>query len=85
MKQTIERLRGEFLEMPGLRLSVTQTQRLCGVDSTICQAVLDALVVEQFLRVNTEGIYCRVSDGALSCRHPVKVALSSGQLLRKTS
>ena len=85
MRQTIERLRGEFLEMPGLRLTVTQAQRFCGVDSTICQAVLDALVGAEFLRVNTEGIYSRVSDGAPSRRHPVKVELSSGQFLRKTS
>lgn len=85
MRQTIERLRGEFLEMPGLRLTATQAQRLCGVESTICQAVLDALVVEDFLRLNTQGIYSRVSDGHPSRRHPVKFELSSGRLVRKTS
>jgi len=44
MKRTIERLRAEFLEMPGLRLNVKQVQRLCGVDAELCQDVLDALV-----------------------------------------
>ena len=63
MKRTIERLRAEFLEMPGLRLSVRQVQRLCGVDETVCQAVLDALVDVQFLRVNRDGTYARVTDG----------------------
>ncbi len=37
MRPTIERLQAEFLEMPGLRLSVAQTQRLCGVDQALCQ------------------------------------------------
>ena len=39
----IERIRGEYLEMPGLRLTPQQAQRLCGVDQTVCKAVLDAL------------------------------------------
>ena len=30
LHRTLERLRGEFLEMPGLRLTVRQAQRLCG-------------------------------------------------------
>jgi hypothetical protein len=63
MRRTIERLRAEFLEMPGLRLSVAQTQRLCGVDQTLCQDVLDALVDVKFLRVNPDGTYARLSDG----------------------
>jgi hypothetical protein len=63
MRATIERVRAEFLEMPGLRLTVVQMRRLCGVDATLCQDVLDALVGSKFLRVNADGTYARVSDG----------------------
>ena len=60
----IERIRGEYLEMPGLRLTPAQAQRLCGIDQTVCKAVLDALVDAQFLAVNIHGMYTRASDGA---------------------
>jgi hypothetical protein len=40
------RIRAEFLEMPGLRLTSEQVQRLCGIERTICQLVLDMLVDE---------------------------------------
>jgi hypothetical protein len=63
MRYTIERLRAEFLEMPGLRLTPVQVQRLCGVDTTVCQGALDALVDVTFLRVNQDGTYARHSDG----------------------
>jgi hypothetical protein len=66
MRRTIERLRAEFLEMPGLRLTVAQTQRLCGVDQTLCQDVLDALVDVKFLRVNPDGTYARLSEGEIA-------------------
>ena len=40
----VRRVRAEFLEMPGLRLTVAQAARLCGIERALCQAVLDALV-----------------------------------------
>jgi hypothetical protein len=36
-----ERLRAEFMEMPGLRLTSEQVQLLCGVERMVCQMVLD--------------------------------------------
>ena len=62
-RQTAERLRAEFLEMPGTRLTQAQVQRLCGVDATVCARVLDALVCDGFLRQNGDGRYGRVTDG----------------------
>jgi hypothetical protein len=59
----LERIRGEFLEMPGLRLTLEQVQRLCGVERTLCQAVLGALVDAKFLCVKSNGAYARVTDG----------------------
>ena len=72
IERTLERLRAEFLEMPGLRLTVNQAQRFCGVDQTICKAVLDALVDAKFLCVRSDGAYRRVSEGQL--RRPTAAA-----------
>ena len=58
-----DRLRAEFLEMPGLRLTVEQAQRLCGVERALCKAVLDSLVDSRFLSVKANGTYGRVSEG----------------------
>ena len=76
MRRTIERLRAEFSEMPGLRLNVAQTQRLCGVDQALCQDVLDALVDVKFLRLNADGTYSRLSDGEAVRRHPARATVS---------
>jgi hypothetical protein len=61
--RALERIRGEFLEMPGLRLTVRQVERLCGVEHTMCKAVLDALVDAKFLRLGRDGAYARLTDG----------------------
>jgi hypothetical protein len=37
IEDVLNRLRAEFLEMPGLRLKSEQVQRLCGVERMICQ------------------------------------------------
>ena len=63
VKNMLERIRAEFLEMPGLRLTVEQVQRLCGAERTPCQAVLDALVDAKFLCVKSNGTYARLTDG----------------------
>jgi hypothetical protein len=42
-RAVIERLRAEFLEMPGMRLSAQQVQRLCSVEQALCKTGLDAL------------------------------------------
>ena len=59
----VTRIRGEYLEMPGLRLSLEQAQRLCGVERNLCQTVLDALVEAKFLCVKPYGTYARAVDG----------------------
>jgi hypothetical protein len=51
----VQRVRGEFLEMPGLRLTVAQAQRLWGLDAIACEAVIDALVRSRFLRRTPAG------------------------------
>lgn len=58
----IYRIRGEFLEMPGLRLTVEQAARLWHVDAATCVDVLSRLVAAQFLTRTRAGAYVR-SDG----------------------
>jgi hypothetical protein len=60
----LERIRAEYLEMPGLRLTLEQAQRLYGVERTLCQQVLAELVEMQFLRVTANGSYARTTEGA---------------------
>ena len=62
--QAFDRIRAEYVEMPGMRLTLRQVQRLSGVDVTICQAVLEDLVRAGFLRTGIDGAYLRTSpDG----------------------
>jgi hypothetical protein len=51
----VERIRGEFLEMPDLQLTIAQAQRLWGLDAAACQHVVDALVETSFLRWTPSG------------------------------
>jgi hypothetical protein len=82
----VDRLRSEFLEMPGLRLTCEQTQRLCGVERAVCQSVLDALVDAKFLCVKPDGSYARLTDGADPARaHPAKASLRTGTSSAKVS
>jgi hypothetical protein len=61
----VDRIRGEYLEMPGLQLTVGQAQRLCGIEQSLCKTVLDALVDAKFLCLKPNGIYVRLTDGEL--------------------
>lgn len=54
----LERVRGEFLEMPGLRVTELQARRLWRLEPDVCRAVLRALVAERFLIVR-DGAYLR--------------------------
>ena len=68
----LHRLRAEFLEMPCLRLTSAQVQRLCGIEREVCEMVLDALVKEKFLCVS-DGHYARLTTGHHA--HPAKAHL----------
>lgn len=55
----LDRVRGEYLEMPGLSLTERQAQRLWGLDPERCKTVLDALLEAGFLRRTHHGAYVR--------------------------
>ncbi|MQA29812.1 MAG: hypothetical protein GEU82_08235 [Luteitalea sp.] len=60
-REAFERIRAEYLEMPGMRLTLQQVQRLSGFDTSICAPVLDSLVQARFLDVGSDGSYARAT------------------------
>jgi hypothetical protein len=72
----LQRIRAEYLEMPGLRLTQEQVERLCGVDHGVCEAVLATLVESNFLCVREDGAYGRVTDGAYARPRPARADLA---------
>ena len=59
----LQRVHGEFLEMPGLRLTCQQAQRLWGLDERTCLRLLEFLVEAKFLCRTGHGMYARLTDG----------------------
>jgi hypothetical protein len=56
----LNRVRSEFIEMPGLRLRVEQAQRLWNLDRASCESLLRCLVEAKFLRQYSDEAYSRV-------------------------
>jgi hypothetical protein len=66
----LKRIRSEFLEMPGLRLTGRQAQRLWDVDATSCDALLETLIQTGFLFRTRDGSFMRVErPQAVRVRH----------------
>jgi hypothetical protein len=68
--EVLRRVQGEFLEMPGLRLTEPQARRLWGLDAASCDALLGALVESKFLFKTRDGAFMRVEYAM-----PAKAAL----------
>ncbi len=56
------RIREEFREMPGLRLTPAQATRLWGLERETCHAVIDALVACAYLRWTPAGAVTRAES-----------------------
>jgi hypothetical protein len=70
----LRRVCGEFLEMPGLRLSLEQAQRLWGLDAETCALTLDRLVDARFLRRTSKRLYEMAADGPARVPAPSFIA-----------
>jgi hypothetical protein len=53
----LRRVRGEYREMPGLRLTIEQAMRLWDLDYQTCASVLDSLIASHYLAVDGNGRY----------------------------
>jgi hypothetical protein len=51
----VSRIRSEFLEMPGLQLTLAQASRLWGLEQRACRDVIEVLVATAFLRWTPRG------------------------------
>ncbi len=71
----LQRIRAEYLEMPGLTLRAEQVQRLCGVDRTVCDAALETLVESGFLSMRPDGAYGRFKSPDIARARPAKASL----------
>jgi hypothetical protein len=68
----LRRVQGEFLEMPGLRLTEAQARRLWGLDAARCTELLGTLVESNFLFRTRDGAFMRVDRSM-----PAKAGLRS--------
>ncbi len=53
------RIRGDFLEMPCLRLTLRQAMRLWALDAVSCDVALRTLIEDGFLRRTRQGAFVR--------------------------
>ena len=58
----IQRIRGEYREMPGMRLTVRQAQRLWALDASTCESLLHSLLQDGFLAHARDGSYVRAES-----------------------
>jgi hypothetical protein len=61
-EELVQRVRSEYLEMPGLRLSVPQACRLWGLDAGTCGELMDQLVRANFLCRTRSGSFSRIES-----------------------
>jgi hypothetical protein len=59
----LRRVRGEYREMPGMRLTIDQAMRLWMVDRTTCTSLFDSLVAAGFLELDRTGRYRKTHCG----------------------
>jgi hypothetical protein len=65
MQTLIRRVRGEYLEMPGMSLTLPQACRLWQQDAHTCQAALELLVAERFLGRTRDGAFVLIGTARM--------------------
>jgi hypothetical protein len=60
VERLVTRLKAEFLEMPGLKLTEAQARKLWALDEARCAHVLDTLVRTEFLFRTRDGAFMRI-------------------------
>ncbi len=60
-EDALQRIQGEYLEMPGLRLTTAQAQRLWNLDRPTTERLLGRLVETRFLSKTRDGSFVRAS------------------------
>ncbi len=60
----VDRVRAEFVEMPGMQLTLAQATRLWNLGADDCRSVIDALVDTGFLRWTAQRTVVRTGRDA---------------------
>jgi hypothetical protein len=63
---TLCRIRAEYWEMPGLKLTPAQAQRLWGLDREACDRLMTDLVTLGFLARTPDGAFVRRDRSSVS-------------------
>jgi hypothetical protein len=74
-EDVLRRVQGEFLEMPGLRLTEAQARRLWGLDAASCGLLLSVLVDAKFLFRTRDGAFMRLEQAT-----PLKAPLNQRKI-----
>jgi hypothetical protein len=59
----LNRAKQEYVEMPGLVLTIRQASRLWNLDAGVCHTLLSTLLREEFLSQTRDGAYLRRGSG----------------------
>ena len=57
--RVLERIRADYLEMPGLRVNAAQARRLWGLEAAACDRALEVLQDRRFLKRLADGTFVR--------------------------
>jgi hypothetical protein len=77
IEDVLQRIQGEFVEMPGLCLTAAQAQRLWGLNRDFCDQLLESLVNAHFLAQTQDGRFLR-ADGSTRRTAPASVPPNHG-------
>jgi hypothetical protein len=55
----VRRVKADYLEMPGLKLTSSEAAKLWGLEVRMCDAVLTALVADRFLMCTMNAAFVR--------------------------
>jgi hypothetical protein len=55
----LDRIRAEYLEMPGLRVNAAPARRLWGLEAVACEQALEVLQDVEFLKRLADGTFVR--------------------------
>ena len=58
-EQVLQRVRAEYDDLPSLRLTPSQAQRMFDLEPRACAALLDTLLNENFLTRTSDGVFIR--------------------------
>ena len=59
----LRRIRGEYREMPGMRLTEDQAMRLWALDRSTCRHALESLVASHYLEQDHSGQFAMAHAG----------------------